>query len=460
MVLTTYNFSKDKNSTKIPDSGGTDHNISLKENCSVTNPIFILNYDSTPTFNYCHYIFGYYFVDDIIMQNRNIYEVHCSLDVLGTYRNDILGSNQFVLRSASDYNQFLADVEVQPALNQIKGVWDTEITEFRGGTYIVQVLGYSADLSSTSYIGVPTYILTNDQIKQFIKVCFDQPVYASQISSIQDFGELFKCALFNPASNILRVNWVPVNILGGSATRLYVGKLDTGIDAQTLGNEGVSILGSITPPSAYFSDWRDFDNRFTQFELSIPSVGVIPVNPADVYAGISYTINLEFLTGVLVYFLYNTQTNAIIGKYTTQLNTSVQIGGDTGQSFANSLSSGVSAIGQLVAQSPSMSYGAGANALGSIGNIIHNALQPTFTSIGTAGSQQDIKRDHTFRLTRRIFGSSGYATTKTGRPLRENRTLSNLSGFCQCENAKLDTSAYGQIKDDIIGHMNSGFFIE
>ena len=109
MVLTTYNFSKDKNSTKIPDSGGTDHNISLKENCSVTNPIFILNYDSTPTFNYCHYIFGYYFVDDIIMQNRNIYEVHCSLDVLGTYRDDILASNQFVLRSASDYNQFLAD---------------------------------------------------------------------------------------------------------------------------------------------------------------------------------------------------------------------------------------------------------------------------------------------------------------------------------------------------------------
>ena len=59
MVLTVYNFSKDKNSTKIPASGGTDHNISLKENCSVTNPIFILNYDSTPTFNYCRYIFGY-----------------------------------------------------------------------------------------------------------------------------------------------------------------------------------------------------------------------------------------------------------------------------------------------------------------------------------------------------------------------------------------------------------------
>ncbi len=440
MVITTYNFSKDKKSTKIPTSGGTQHTVVLKENTSIDNPTFILTHDGVPTFDYCQWIFGFYFVEDIKLQSKDVYEVNCKLDVLATYRNDILNSNQFVLRSASDYNINLVDDKMNPALNQTKTVYDKTINALSHGTYLVRVIGKtdSGTWKLCPY-GIATYILTKSQIMDFIDAAYNNATFNTQVTSIQELGQLLKCFFFDPQSYILSINWLPLSIVGGPTHQIYLGWWGTGINAPMLPEDGQIVIESLPTPTRVFGDFRDFDYNYTRFGLSLPCVGVVELNPADVYAGIDVNISVEYLTGKLIYYIYRRDTNAIISKYKTNINCTIQIGGVT---------NGISLAGN------------------SVGTIVTSGVksllptQPQQTVIGNVGSQMEISNDHTFRLTRRIFGHSEYGTSRVGRPLHEMRTLSDLSGFCQCENAKLDTTAYGIIKDEIIDYMNEGFFIE
>ena len=437
MVIKTWSFAKDKKSTKIPITGGTEHNIVLKENTSVDNPTFILTHDGVPTFDYCQWIFAYYFVEDIKLQSKDVYEVNCKLDVLATYRNDILGSTQFVLRSASDYNINLVDDKIKPAFNQTKTVYDTTADALAGGSYIVRVVGKTEQGVQNCPYGIASYVLTKSQIIDFIDAAYDNAIFNTQIANLQDLGQLLKCLFFDPQAYILSVNWIPTNIVGGPTHQIYLGWWGTGVNAPILPEDGKISLLSLTKPTRVFGDFRDFDDNYTRFELSIPCVGVVTLNPDDVYAGVNVNVSIEYLTGTLIYYLYRSDTNAIIAKYRTNVNCTIQIGGITHGLNTGSVMSAAKSLAS---------------------NILPTC--PEYSVIGNIGSQMEISTDHTFRLTRRLFGTSEYGTSRVGRPLHEMRTLSNLTGFCQCENAKLDTTAYGIVKDEILDYMNEGFIIE
>ena len=257
------------------------------------------------------------------------------------------------------------------------------------------------------------------------------------ISDINNIVDALKFLICSPFSNIISLSWVPHNITGGAGEVIHCGTIQTGVQAQHLTAAGVQDHDALHKPSPYFGDFRDFDDNYTQFHLLIPCVGEVKVNPADVYAGLGVSIVLEFLTGKVIYYLYNVQTNAPLAKYQTNVGTTVQIGGRIGGGEQ----------GNLI--SPAKGHG-----------LINDVIQGNYDVIGDIGSRADIETNRTFRLTRRIFNTSQYGTSRVGRPLREMRTLSSLSGYCQCKEAKLDTSAYGLIKDEILEYMNDGFIIE
>ena len=65
MVIEAYSgFTKKPNSTKQPSGSGTQLDVRLKENCSVLNPIFIVN-GYNLSHNYIKWGSRYYFIDDI-----------------------------------------------------------------------------------------------------------------------------------------------------------------------------------------------------------------------------------------------------------------------------------------------------------------------------------------------------------------------------------------------------------
>lgn len=75
------NFKKKHNSTKVPSGAGKRVYVDLKEVTSRENPTFLIDGIDLDV-NYVKWDDHYYFVNDISLNNRYIYEVSCTQDVL------------------------------------------------------------------------------------------------------------------------------------------------------------------------------------------------------------------------------------------------------------------------------------------------------------------------------------------------------------------------------------------
>ena len=83
----------------------------IKEPCSISNPVIELasstvKYKDRLQLDSVNYAFielfqRYYFIDNIIFEHDGLLQMHMSVDVLNTYRSDILSSQQEVIRSES-----------------------------------------------------------------------------------------------------------------------------------------------------------------------------------------------------------------------------------------------------------------------------------------------------------------------------------------------------------------------
>lgn len=102
-------------------TAGGAYQCSLKEDTSVLKPIIIIK-TSDPVYSYNYmYIsdFGrYYFIDDIKSVNNNIWEVHAHVDVLETYKTQILSNSAVVARQQNKFNTYLNDPEWKVYANE------------------------------------------------------------------------------------------------------------------------------------------------------------------------------------------------------------------------------------------------------------------------------------------------------------------------------------------------------
>lgn len=85
----------------------------LKNNTSVRNPVIQLklaDYDNARQCNYCYIVdFNrYYYIDDIRIVNA-IIEISMTVDVLESYKEDILNSTQLVARQENKKNYSIID---------------------------------------------------------------------------------------------------------------------------------------------------------------------------------------------------------------------------------------------------------------------------------------------------------------------------------------------------------------
>lgn len=93
-------------------SAGSDFSCLLKNDCSVLRPVIIIaTSDNITGFNYMYIPdFGrYYFIDDITSLNNGRWEVSAHVDVLETYKADILSNNAVIRRQQNLFNLYLDD---------------------------------------------------------------------------------------------------------------------------------------------------------------------------------------------------------------------------------------------------------------------------------------------------------------------------------------------------------------
>lgn len=201
MELTVYNnFPKKKNSTLQP-SGGTVYNITLKNPCSTINPVFLIDGVNLQA-NYCKWNGRYYYIDNIVLRNNNVYELHCSVDVLASWRSNILSTPVYCTRCSDadagyvHWNPTIADSRYPSEYAQ-KTV-QTPVNNFPGttisGVYIVSVNGFLFGGSTAA-----DYVMfTPAEYKKFLKGAFENFGYTETYSNSTSITEFILSAIYIP----------------------------------------------------------------------------------------------------------------------------------------------------------------------------------------------------------------------------------------------------------------------
>lgn len=112
--------------------------ITLKEDCSISHPVFILGAvagSDEPQdtvgwwrkFNYCYCpnFDRYYFIENITFTRNRLVQIECASDVLMSFKDDILKTTQLITRQEHKQQRYIADTTL-PIHSAVK----TEIKEF------------------------------------------------------------------------------------------------------------------------------------------------------------------------------------------------------------------------------------------------------------------------------------------------------------------------------------------
>ena len=84
-------------------------NITLYLDTNVINPVFKLkNFINNANYMYVSDLHRYYYINNYTISNQCVY-LHCSVDVLTTYKTEILNSECLISRSENDYNDNIVD---------------------------------------------------------------------------------------------------------------------------------------------------------------------------------------------------------------------------------------------------------------------------------------------------------------------------------------------------------------
>ena len=119
MNITLYKTKSANNviSKKLVSEKNLGNSCILGDNTSVTSPTVIIggisSLDSISDYNYayiaqCH---RYYYINDIIALSGGRVKLILSVDVLMTYKSDILNSTQLVTRQKNKGKMYLADAD-------------------------------------------------------------------------------------------------------------------------------------------------------------------------------------------------------------------------------------------------------------------------------------------------------------------------------------------------------------
>lgn len=295
-------FDKKNNSTKKPsrDIEKDVFNCNMKTPSSITNPIIEIGFNEhgfKPNYNYAYIEkFNRYYHVTNITYNIGLWVLNLSVDVLASYRLDILNSRQYVKRSASQCNPYLIDM-MYTTYN------DNKTDTYYKSDYIDRVLRYNTrthewesttiynpSLSSGSFLvsivgpnstGVSYYIMNRASFEEFInKTC-------SLVPSSLDTSEIPRWlanSLLNPFQYVTACRWYPIMPLTDNTGSL------TEIRNIRVGSNLVTLTGN---NYAYL-----LDNQITE---TFRFREIIPMHPDHTYGANDY-LNYSPYTEMNLYF--------------------------------------------------------------------------------------------------------------------------------------------------------------
>lgn len=439
MNINLYQFGKRVNSLKVPSQEGLALSVVLKEDTSIYNPTFILNYNPFD-YNYLKWDDRYYYIVDKVYRNNSIFEISCQIDVLATYRSDILNTSSYVQYSSSNYDIGITDSrlstkdEVSISASQSTLLTDGNVA----GTYILNYATSSATWGPTGCVWLSRTQSVN---------------LANELNStgFNEFLENFQKQFTGAYDSLISCRYVPFLWAGGGSAEVVLGGYQTGIIGQLIVPD-VRYSVEVTIPWQF----NDFRNQapFTSILLYLPAYGYLEINPDDYIGKTSIRIDLviDGATGEGTYIIGN------IARCSTMFSAPVPVGTVS--------TNNMGFVGGLISAGISASTGNVIGTISSIEGIVASQAR-NVGNVGSLGGGSGILASPVpwqnvvcISISHDTNQEPNSLLSVQGRPCLKVLSLSSLTGYCQTINASVSVNASNNIIEEINNLLNGGIYIE
>lgn len=500
ITVNLYSFSKRENSTKRPTSGATSYSCTLIDDTSLMNPIFKLEIGSNPIGkNYCYVqdFDRYYFISNI-RSYQNFWYIECKCDVLASYRNTIGAQTHYVLRAASDYDEYITDA-MYPAKSKMSGDHTESgsvMSWSSGHCYIVGITGYSENISDAQTGSVTYYQMNDAALYNFIYYLMHDITQWCDINAQGYDDPGVQEALINPIQYVVSCMALPIkqrtpdnfpNNYWPQASRIDFGYYGWNVRSSPAASADVRIVpraATVTEsanvpihkhPQASTRGAYLNAQPFSDYTFHCGPWGDIPVDPAAL-------IDAEYLHYEILYDVCQGGGRLQISPYSQSL------------TWPNILYSGYAQVGVPIQLSQaiinpylsSMQYerdynAAFGSALGTASSamslnlsgladyqtntvqIIYDATvnkYPSVQSSGSNGSMLSFVDQYKCFLNHHWYTVVDENLAELGRPLYQMKQLNTLTGYVLCQNADAAITGTQEEAQQINAYLNSGFFME
>lgn len=501
MLVTLYSFAKERNSTAVPDAGvyKREFDCIIKDPFTLTNPTLIFKLDGIPSEMYCYIPdFGrYYFIESwTFSQNRWI--ATTSVDVLGSRRDGILATTQYVLRSASQFDRNIADsyypAKSQYVFSKFSASEDFWVTNPADYTIIMDISGSG----NSTYL----YVFTYSQFLSFSEYLLGSTEWLNLDQIADEISEQLSKMLFNPLEYVSSCRIYPIKyasfvatVGGTKVTSIPFGWWSIPRSALRINKSTYQRNINIdynSHPQSERGKWLNL-NPYTSITAFYPPFGTFDIPTDALYSGsndqtiIKTSIYIDLISGMGSLRIYNAIDTVVV-------HTSAKIGVDLplyAQAFDTSTNwataavvSGANAfIGQRYGQEVTLGGDGAQKALNSVNSLFGTDLQlPSIRLPDIGGAVKDFVSGFLTASTKiDRFGSAASTAdyvndpcvivqytmlvdddnSKNGRPLAKSVTLSTLSGYTTCQNPHVVLVGYTPTENDAVNaYLSAGFYIE
>lgn len=219
------------NSTKNTFTG-TSLSCKLKEPCSMQSPVFIVQgLTKEQLYNFAEWESRYYWVDDVVYTSRDIQEVHCHLDPLATYKDDIKATTGFINFGPKDlWDKRLIDSRLNADrvfMSDAPIYIDNSTSLFSSlsgsGCVVMRIMNYDTASSTT---GVATVVGSLNTYLTLLRIYVND--LDTDCGTLQtNFEKLVGkwAGLGNALDSILSAYWLPISMSTISTGTAYDGDI-------------------------------------------------------------------------------------------------------------------------------------------------------------------------------------------------------------------------------------------
>lgn len=459
MQIECFNFAKEPNSTKVPLVAGRAVNCVLKDDCSLMQPVFLLN-SWQLTDNYLKWGSRYYWIEDIVIKTKNHAEYHCREDVLGTFKAYIGSSSQYIVRSSYSYTGTLIDSKYPAKCAVTKH--QKELTTLHASVYPSGSTGFYVvgiqNGGSAETGGVAYYALSGAEFQAFLNYMYGGTWLDTSGANVT---VALQKELINPMQYVSSIVWFPFSItdISGSSAQLKFGWWagTTGVNGKRIaaGSFIITFTETLTlhrHPDANSRGTYLNGLPFTRYTLFCYGFGQVPID-ANLFTengSIVVSITVDVSTGdAKLQIVANEGNGPVMMVLPGKMGQEIQI-----SQLSQSL---LSPVSNILGGAVGLSYG---NAVGFAQGITSaiESMMPQQSVRGSTGSRMWYNRTPEIIAEHRLLANED--KDHIGRPLCVRGTISSYPGYIEVENADIDFACNFTELESIKAFMESGFYYE